>query len=350
MAESQSLVRRGGAASAAGFGTLLALIAILALPIPGCSPVTKGQLEAAMAFTPQFDPATEKFVSFDGAELGLTVWEAEQEPEVVVVGLHGMNDWANAFYMAAPFWAEHGVTTYAYDHRGFGRSPHKGLWPKEELMRDDLRTAVSLARARHPDAKICVVGISMGSAVAASAFGSDNPPDADALVLSGPGFRGWGALPLAYKTSLWISARVRPGWVVTPPRRLVRIEPTDNLDMLGEIWSHPNMTRENRIDQVHGVVSLMETAHKRVPNISDNIPVLVTYGANDYVIPQNAMARSAKVLPGHSRSVFYEDGYHMLLRDLQAETVHADVLAFLKDPEADLPSGAPPFPWIDQAG
>ena len=303
-----------------------------------------------MPFTPQLNAESETFISFDGAELGLTVWDAGDEPDIVVVGLHGMNDWANAFFMAAPYWAERGVTTYAYDHRGFGRSPHKGLWPKEELMREDLRTAVSLARARHPEAEIAVVGISMGGAVAASAFGSENPPDADMLVLSGPGFRGWGALPLAYKTSLWISARVRPGWVVTPPRRFVRVEPTDNTAMLQEIWSHPNMTRENRIDQVHGVVSLMETAHQRVRRIPDTIPVFVTYGANDYVIPASSMARSAKVLPAHSKSAYYEKGYHMLMRDLQSEAVHADVLSFLKDPDADLPSGAPPLPWLDQTG
>lgn len=300
-----------------------------------------------MPDAPQFDTGAETFVTFDGAELGLTVWEAVGEPEVVVVGVHGMNDWANAFFMAAPYWAERGVATYAYDQRGFGRSPNKGIWPKEELMREDLRTAVKIARARHPEARIAVVGISMGGAVAASAFGSDDVPDADMLVLSGPGFRGWGALPFAYKTSLWISARVRPGWVVTPPRRVVRVEPTDNVEMLREIWANPNMTRENRIDQVHGVVSLMETAHDRVGNIPADIPLFVTYGAKDIVIPPTAMARTARVLPPHTRSAYYENGYHMILRDLQAETVHADTLAFLRDPAAPLPSNAPPLPWLE---
>lgn len=301
-----------------------------------------------MPDAPRFSADEERFFSFDGAPLGLTVWEAKTgEPEIVVVGVHGMNDWANAFFMAAPWWAEHGVTTYAYDQRGFGRSPHKGLWPQEELMREDLRTAVALARARHPDARIAVVGISMGGSVAASAFGSDRPPEADLLVLSGPGFRGWGALPLLYRASLWTSARVRPGWVVVPPRRFVKIEPTDNIEMLREIWSSPMMTRENRIDQVHGVVSLMETAHQRVGNIPDNVPVLITYGARDIVIPQDAMARSASHFPAHARTAYYESGYHMLLRDLQAETVFADVLTFLKDPEAELPSAAPPIPWAE---
>ena len=64
-----------------------------------------------------------------------------------------MNDYANAFHMAAPYWAERGVATYAYDQRGFGRSYGRGEWPDEDSMREDLRTAVqpgqSGASGRH---------------------------------------------------------------------------------------------------------------------------------------------------------------------------------------------------------
>lgn len=349
MAETQSLVRRRRFAGLAGFGTALLFGLILFLPIPGCTPLTQGAIAMTDINEPGFDLEAETFISFDGAELGLTAWEAARgDPEIVIVGVHGMNDWANAFYMAAPWWAEHGVTTYAYDQRGFGRSPGRGIWPDEDLMREDLRLAVALARVRHPEAKVAVVGISMGGAVAMTAFGSDNPPDADMLLLSGPGLRGWGALPLSYRPSLWIASRVRPGWVVTPPKG-VKIEPTDNVEMLQEIWSNPNMLRENRIDQVHGVVTLMENAHRAAPSLPESVPTLVTYGAKDIVIPPNAMKRTATVLPQHVETRYYERGYHMLLRDLQAETVWQDMLKFIQDPVAEPPSGVPPLPWREAA-
>src|SRR6201986_1909270 len=55
-------------------------------------------------------------VSFDGAKLGLSEWAATTgEPWAVVVGVHGMNDYANAFHMAAPWWAGQGGTTIAYN-------------------------------------------------------------------------------------------------------------------------------------------------------------------------------------------------------------------------------------------
>lgn len=298
--------------------------------------------------TPEFQVEQNVFVSFDGARLGLTAWEGQADGPAlghVVVGLHGMNDYANAFHMAAPYWASQGVTVYAYDQRGFGRSPERGIWPEEELMREDLRTAVALARQCHPDATITVVGISMGAAVAISAFGSDNPPAADQFIASGPGLRGWGAMNMAYRTSLWLSAHIRPSWIVQPPRRFVRIEPSDNVEMLQRTWSDPLMMPTNRIDQVYGLVSLMERAHDRVPRLPESVPTLMSYGANDYVVPVEGVKRTAKVLPPHVRTVYYEKGYHMLMRDIQAGTVHDDYLAFMLDPASQLPSQAVEWPF-----
>jgi len=319
-----------------------------AMCLPACAhPVTIGALKPAVPVEAAFLPDQNLFIAADGAKLGLTVWPAEgtDDPEYVVVGVHGMSDYANAFHMAAPYWAARGVTTYAYDQRGFGRSPNKGFWPDEELMRQDLRTAVDVARKRHPNAIITVVGISMGGSVAMTAFGSDDPPKADRLILSGPGLRGWGAINPLYRVSLYASAHMNPGWIVVPPAGLIKIEPSDNIAMLRRTWSDPNMTYENRIDAVYGLVTLMEHANDAAARLPRTLPVLVSYGAKDIVVPENGVRRVAKLLQPNVRTVYYPNGYHMLLRDLQAERVHADYLAFMKDPAAPMPSGETEWPF-----
>lgn len=316
--------------------------------LPACAhPVTIGALQGTAAAEPAFLPDQNVFIARDGMRLGLSVWPAKdtEDPQYVVVGVHGMSDYAGAFHMAAPYWAERGVTTYAYDQRGFGRSPNKGMWPEEELMRQDLRTAVDVARARHPNAIITVVGISMGASVAMTAFGSDDPPKADRLILSGPGLRGWGAINPLYRFSLYASAHMNPGWIVVPPAGLIKIEPSDNNAMLRRTWSDPNMTYENRIDAVYGLVTLMEHANDAVTHFSATLPILIAYGQKDIVIPENGVERIAKYLKPNTRTVYYPNGYHMLLRDLQAERVHADYLAFMKDPAAPLPSGEGEWPF-----
>ena len=93
------------------------------------TPATLKALELETPVTPMLEPENNRLITFDGAELGLTVWDTEAEPDIVIVGVHGMNDYANAFHMAAPYWAARGVKTYAYDQRGFGRSFGRGEWP-----------------------------------------------------------------------------------------------------------------------------------------------------------------------------------------------------------------------------
>lgn len=320
-------------------------ILLLLLTCACATPRVQSPLDPETSVQPSLDPTLETFTTFDGAQLGLTVWPAEAgEPQRVIVGLHGMNDYANAFHKVAPWLARHGITTYAYDQRGFGRSVNRGIWPDPDLLRRDLRTAIELVRKRHPDTPVGVIGISMGGAVAMTAFSSDDPPEGvDRLILSGPGLRGWGALNPLYKAGLWLSTHVRPAWIVRPPAG-VKIEPSDNIEMLRDLWSDPLGLKDNRIDQVHGVVSLMEQAHMAAPHLPAALPTLMTYGAKDIVIPPSAMKRTVRIVPDHVRTAYYENGYHMLLRDLQAEVVFADILAFLEDPSAELPSGAPRIP------
>ncbi len=321
-----------------------------------CAPLQQGALKTDGQ--PRIGFSENWFTSFDGARLGLDSWapktelptvqdlgpSAERPPETIIIAVHGMNDYAGAFKAAGAWWAEQGAIVYAYDQRGFGRSPGSGIWPSHEVLRNDLKTAVRIARQLHPDARVAVVGESMGASVAITAFADPDPPDADVLILSGPGLRGWGALPVLYSVSLWTSAHVRPGWVVVPPKG-VRIIATDNNEKLKEMWYDPHVQKRNRIDSVYGVVSIMEEADAKIARLPKKTPTLLLYGANDQVIPPNGVQRAAKKLPAHVRTAYYAKGYHMLMNDLQAKTVWSDILGFIDNPKAALPSGSPPLPW-----
>ncbi len=313
---------------------------LLALTLAACAPMLRQQ-----ALTPSADfqgPRLEAdtVVSFDGARLGLTLWPAEGEPWAVIVAAHGMNDYAGAFHLAAPAWAKAGVTTYAYDQRGFGRSPQRGVWGGEALMTEDLRTVTALVRARHPQAVITVVGESMGGSVAVAAFASDRPPAADRLILLSPGVWGFRTQPLAYKTALWLAAHVTAAKVYTPPRWVTsRVSPTDNREELIAMGRDPLMIWGARSDTLYGLVKLMSRASRAVGH--DRVPTLYLYGAHDDIIPKKAAVRAARGLTASDRSAYYDAGHHLLTRDHQRAVVIADVLAFLGDPARALPSGAP---------
>jgi alpha-beta hydrolase superfamily lysophospholipase len=318
-------------------------VLLAALSLAACTPMLVQRPGAPpIGFAgPHF--AGDRVVSFDGTRLGLTTWEAKGEPWAVIVGVHGMNDYANAFHLAAPWWAEQGVTTIAYDQRGFGRSPHRGIWAGDALMVEDLRTVVALARQAYPHAIIAVAGESMGGAVAAEAFASDQPPAADRLVLLSPAVWGWSEQPLPYRTLLWFAANFTAGKVYTPPSWLTRrIKPTDNREELIAMGEDPLMVWGARSDTLYGLVSLMEHGAEAMGQIS--APTLYLYGAHDEIIPRHAAFDAARRLKASDQSAYYADGYHLMMRDHEGPLVWRDILAFVRDPSAPLPSGAPPIP------
>ena len=130
---------------------LAAVMTSLTLALGACAPMVQQAATPPVGFSgPSL--GADAFVSFDGARLPLTTWKAEGgEPWAVIIGLHGMNDYSQAFWMAGAWWAKRGVTTYAYDQRGFGRAPGRGVWAGERLMAEDLRTICALVRKRHPN-------------------------------------------------------------------------------------------------------------------------------------------------------------------------------------------------------
>ena len=319
------------------------LASLGALPFAAaCAPLLQKAMTPDSAFTgPRFEG--DRFVSFDGARLGLTTWEADGEPWAVIVGLHGMDDYANAFHMAAPWWARQGIATYAFDQRGFGRSPQRGVWPGEELMAEDLRTVCAVARKRHPKAVLAVAGESMGGAVAIAAFASDRPPDADRLILLSPAVWGFSQQPVTYNVMLWAASHAFPGYVANPPSFLTRhIWASDNVRELIRMGRDKLMLYGSRFDTLYGLVALMESAWRKIDRL--NVPTVYMYGAHDQIIPPAAAISAAARLRPPGRTLYYQHGWHLLLRDLQAQTVWTDAEAFIRDPKGALPSGAPPIP------
>lgn len=314
-----------------------------AVMLSACTPLLVQQAGAPPAGFQGPRIEQDAFVSFDGARLGLTRWEAVGEPQAVVVAAHGMNDYANAFHLAAPYWAQHGVTTYAYDQRGFGRSPNRGVWGGAELMAEDLRTLTALARSLHPGVPVVVAGESMGGAVAIKAFASDRPPPADRLILMAPAVWGWSNQPLPYRTMLWMAAHFTAGKVYEPPRWLTkRVKPTDNREELIAMGRDPLMTWGARSDALYGLVDLMEQAWRSVGGIT--VPTLYIYGANDQIIPKEPSFEAAAKLKPTDRSAYYARGWHLMTRDRQGPVVWEDLLSFIREPQAPLPSGAPGIP------
>jgi alpha-beta hydrolase superfamily lysophospholipase len=85
-------------------------------------------------------------------------------------------------------------------------------------------------------------------------------------------------------------------------------------------------------------------------------PALVLYGRNEEIIPKQPIDKALAALPRHPLPgggritvAIYENGYHMLMRDLQADIVLNDIVYWIDQPSAPLPSGADQRPVTEVA-
>ncbi len=320
-------------------GLLAALF--LALALPACAPSLRPAGPPVAAPTVTGDG----FIAADGMRLALKSWLPEGEPNAVILALHGFNDYSNAFLEPAAAWRERGIATYAYDQRGFGESPHAGLWPGTQTLVADLGALAALVRARHPGVPLYLLGESMGGAVVMAALAEPEPPDVAGAVLVAPAVWGRPTMDVFKRVALWVSVHTTP-WLTLTGRGL-DIKPSDNIEMLKALGSDPLVLKESRVDAIWGMVNLMDAALAAAPALGT--PTLILYGKRDEVIPgqpTRLMVESLPPAPPEVRQVaIYDDGYHMLTRDLQADLVLSDIAFWIESRAggaagAPLPSGA----------
>lgn len=303
--------------------------------LAACAPRLQ-PLELATA-TPSL--GVDRMVMADGAELPLRQWRPEGAPKAVFLALHGFNDYSLAFEEPARHWARAGILTYAFDQRGFGDTAHHGLWAGEDRMIGDLRMAAALIRERHAGAPFYLVGESMGGAVVMAAATSADPPAADGLILAAPAVWGRDAQGPVQSGFLWLAAHTVPWLTLTGEG--IKVQPSDNIEMLRRLARDPKVIKATRVDAIWGLTNLMDLAYDAAPRL--RAPALLLYGGREQVLPDDAVLAMLRRLPaeagGRPRVALYPSGYHMLLRDLSAAVVLDDILAWVADPAAPLPSG-----------
>jgi alpha-beta hydrolase superfamily lysophospholipase len=292
-----------------------------------------------------------EFIAGDGARLPLRKWLPKGRVAAVILALHGFNDYSAAFAMPAQVWAARGIATYAYDQRGFGGAPGRGLWAGEGQLAVDAITASRLLRLKYPGRPLYLLGESMGGAVAILAAtgaiagmlpgqGAMPLAEADGVILSAPAVWGRATMDLWPKLALFAGVRLFPEMVLSG--RQVRILASDNLPMLRALARDPMVLKGARIDAVYGLVDLMDGALAAAPRLAR--PTLLLYGAHDQVIPRLSIDDFVAHLPSdpshRRRLAYYGQGYHLLLRDLEGAAVAGDVASWIGYPAAALPSRA----------
>ena len=222
----------------------------------------------------------------------------------------------------------------AYDQSGFGARPNRGLWPGADVLAEEARERVRELRRQYPGVPVYVLGESMGAAVAVVALTGPQAPTVDGLILSAPAVWGGKDLSGLYRTVL-TAANLAIPWVTLTGKGL-NIQASDNI---------PGLIRLGRGPALHP--RHPRRRHRR-PGRPDGRSARARPGAaRPHARPHRRQGRGgAAAVAGRLRAcaagpgcsvITYLHGWHLLLLDLQRETVFRDILGWID--HEPLPSG-----------
>nr|VFJ76467.1 MAG: Lysophospholipase, alpha-beta hydrolase superfamily [Candidatus Kentron sp. FW] len=299
------------------------IVGILVLLMSACSQ-PRTQPPSQVHVEPHLERSS--YVTSDGYRLPFRHYVPPHRAKAMVVALHGFNDYSIAFDGMCKAFVTHRIECIAYDQRGFGETRLRGLWPPEGRLQIDLKEWVGVLSDSRPGVPIFLVGESMGGAVILTALSRDASywqEHIAGVILMAPAVWARETQPWYLRWSLWLAVRTFPDW--KPTGQGLGVVASDNIEALRAMRRDPLVIKATRIDTVFGLTNLMDEALAS----SDRLPVdgLVLYGAKDEVIPKSPICKMLGRMPtgaGQTDFIYYPNGYHMLTRDLQAESVFRD--------------------------
>ena len=149
-------------------------------------------------------------------------------------------------------------------------------------------------------------------------------------ILIAPAIWSRQSMPWYQRSLLWIAAHTVPAKKLTGEG--LDLMPSDNIEMLRALGRDPLVIKATRVDVLYGVTNLMDLATEASSNL--NSTTLILYGKHDQIVPRKPTCAWLEALPDTSKNVreiiIYENGYHMLNRDLQAQRVLDDIADWIK--------------------
>lgn len=281
-----------------------------------CTPARQEYREASVA------PALEKniYITADGERLPLRTWVPAGRPRAAVVALHGFNDYSHGFAGTGDYLRKYGVATYSYDQRGFGATESRGIWAGEDNLVRDAAGLVRLVKRRHPNIPVYLMGESMGGAVALLTSAKHELP-VEGVILLAPALWGAEHMPLLYRPSLWLAAHTLPGYKMTGEG--LRILASNNIEMLRALGRDPLVIKATRLDAIYGLTGMMDDAYDHAARAKPRI--LLLYGFKDQLVPRPPIEAAKARFTAPAQTIYYDEGYHMLTRDLQGKDVLRDI-------------------------
>jgi alpha-beta hydrolase superfamily lysophospholipase len=257
-----------------------------------------------------------------GLDLFYQAWLPEGTPRAAVAVVHGAGDHSGRLDRLALPLEQNSFATYAFDLRGFGRSPGKrGHINRWEEYREDVRCFLQLISTQQPGTPLFLMGYSLGAGIALD------------LILRQPeGLRG-AIISAAPIDPAGIGSRAQ----IATARLLSRIFPTFTVRLNNDI---NGVSRDQsvldalRSDPLHhnlvtarwGTESMAAVAWVREQAANIRLPVLFLHGSDDPFNLSGGVQRYYEQINYPDKTlIIYPGSRHEVHNDLDHAQVAADI-------------------------
>lgn len=266
----------------------------------------------------------ETFTGRGATRLHMRSWMPAAAPRAIVVICHGVNSHSGQYLWSGERLSAAGFATYAYDHRGRGRSEGPRFFIEDVSdYTEDLGTFIALAKSRHPGLPLFLLGHSAGGVVSCS-YALDHQSELKGLICESFAFQVPAPAPVLGFVRFLASFAPR-----LPVLKLKNRDFSRDAQAVQALETDPLTQGEA---QPAGTVAALLRAGDRMrrefPTLT--LPVFILHGTDDKAtVPAGSQFFFDTVGSKDKTLRLYEGHYHDLLNDLGKDAVMADIVAWI---------------------
>jgi alpha-beta hydrolase superfamily lysophospholipase len=265
-----------------------------------------------------------KFKGYNNLALYHQCWLPSNEPKTVLLLVHGLHEHSGRYMNLVNHFVAKGYAVYGFDQRGHGKSQGlRGYVEQFSYFINDLNTFLSIVRSEHQDAKIFIVGHSIGGTIA-TAYAVYHQAQFDGLILSGATLKAGtsisrGLIIIARLLSLLLPKMglyVIDASAISRDKAIVDAYVDDPLVYRGKIRARLGTE----------LIKVMQILPRQMPKIS--LPILIMHGTADRLSDPNGSQmlydgvssrdKTLKLYDGFYHEIFNEPGHEQVFVDMEA--------------------------------
>ena len=269
-----------------------------------------------------------KFTGYGDLQLYYQTWRPDDAPKATLIVVHGLGEHSGRYMNLVNAIVPDGVTVYAFDHRGHGRSAEKMVahvknWDE---YRGDVAAFVQMVAAAEPNVPLFLMGHSMGGLIVTN-YVLHHPDGLRGVIISAPPLGEVDVSPILRGVGKLMSV-LKPDFAID-----------NGLDVNGLSRETAVVTAYQNDPLVHGKVSarwsteFFKTIDWTRDHAADfNLPVLMIHGEADALVPiAGSRAFFEQIQQADKTYIAYEGGYHESLNDLHHDQAASDIGQWIQD-------------------